>query len=398
MKIFHIGSDSHFVDYLVARFERLAPGANVLVQATSRAPRPGEFTGPSSWVLPTSENVDLVVEQLQAADVVVVHAMSDFAALVCAQLPPEVIVVWSGFGFDYYRGEAADDLYGVRTLNLLKRVHRGKVPDRLGRLVVEGQPGSLEGAALDMVRQTVARRTDFFSAPAPPDLDVFTRAFPGFRGEYRQLNYGDIVSMCRAGDAVARGNDILVGNSAAWTNNHLETFRRLADTDLGSRRVVVPLTYGDNAYRDGVVRGGERLLGEHFFPIVEHLPIEEYLDIVAGCGVAVFLHRRQQGLGNIVAAVQQGTHVYLDRRNPLYAWLRELGLDIHRAAELQEALPEGPVDAASLARHREVLAGFWGTERVEANLARFVAELEKRVSASARRARRQRVLPGRRNR
>ncbi|MBU2695119.1 TDP-N-acetylfucosamine:lipid II N-acetylfucosaminyltransferase [Pimelobacter sp. 30-1] len=400
MRILHIGFDSHFVDYLVARFEQQQPGANelIVVSHTEPAERERAFAGPRTWLQPRAEHVVEVQEKAAAVDVVVVHAMTEFAALVCAELPSGVLLVWSGFGYDYYVGESGVDLVGERTLALVQRTSGGRQPDRNGKLVLEWERARLEPLAVDFVRQRAAARADYFSAPIDADLHVFARAFPGFAGEYRQLNYGDLASMAPTRDAVVTGDDILVGNSASWANNHLEAFRLLAKADLGDRRVVVPLTYGDDAYRDAVLAAGRRKLGERFHPLVDHLPIQEYLTLLGSCGVVLFNHRRQQGVGNIVAALQQGAHVYLDRRNPLFGWLRDRDVVVQPPRALLDQVPVGPVPDEQLDHNRRVLAETWSEDRVEANLRSLLEELEARLSASARRVRRPRAFAARRAR
>jgi dTDP-N-acetylfucosamine:lipid II N-acetylfucosaminyltransferase len=399
VKILHLGIDSPFVDFLVGAFERHATGCNELTVISGAEPeaRTGAFAGPRAWVPPVAGEVDRVRDRAAEADVVVVHAMSDFAALVCAELPPPTVLVWSGFGYDYYVGRTAAEMIGPATLRLVER-RLGLVPDGNGRLVPPDQVDLLKPLAVDLVRQQAARRTDFLSLPVDADLAVFRQAYPGFTGQYRQLNYADLPSMCRAGDAVVTGQDVLVGNSSSWTNNHVEAFRILAESDLGDRRVVVPLTYGHPGYRNAVIKAGRRLLGEAFTPIVDHLPLADYLDVMAQCRVTLFQHRRQQGLGNIVAALHQGSHVYLDRRSPLFGWFRERGIDVGPARSLLTEVPSADVPPDTLTRHRAALAEVWGSDRVDANVRTFVGELERAVSASGRRARRPRAFPGRRRR
>lgn len=389
MRILHIGFDSHFVDYLVDRFERVAPGTGELITVSGIEPvvRADGFSGPRHWVRPVAEDVAEVLERASEADLVVVHAMSELAALVCAQLPPGPQLMWSGFGYDYYVGASGEELVGERTLNLVRRISGGRRPDRYGKLVLDTELSRLEPLAVDVVRQKAAERADYFSAPVEADLAVFRRAFPGFAGTYQQLNYGDLGTLARTGDAVVTGDDILVGNSASFANNHVEAFRVLAKADLGERRVVVPLTYGDEAYRDGVLASGERRLGEHFHPIVEHLPIDEYLTLLGSCGITLLNHRRQQGVGNVVAALQQGSHLYLDRRNPLFGWLRSQGIAVRPVRGLLDEVPAGPVADEVLVRHRQVLADLWGPARVEANVRDLLDRVEARLSASGRRAR-----------
>ena len=51
------------------------------------------------------------------------------------------------------------------------------------------------------------------------------------------------------------GNSIMIGNSASGTNNHEYVMRILSKLDIGSRRVIVPLSYsGKKGYVDHVLQ------------------------------------------------------------------------------------------------------------------------------------------------
>jgi len=105
--------------------------------------------------------------------------------------------------------------------------------------------------------------------------------------------------------------DIQVGNSATPANNHVDVFRRLSEEDLTGRRVLVPLSYGSDDYRAFVIRRGQEILGDHFSPIVDFMPLDEYMNLFDRCGIVILNHYRQQAVGNSIAALWAGRSLYL---------------------------------------------------------------------------------------
>jgi len=223
-----------------------------------------------------------------------------------------------------------------------------------------------------------AGRADYFSAPIPEDLSVFKGRFPEFHGHYSQLNYGNAGDTFAGARRLEGGENILVGNSASFSNNHLEIFGQLADLDISGRKIVVPLSYGNPEYRDEIVARGRRLFGEAFTPLIDMLSLEEYLSVVASCNVVIMNHKRQQALGNIGAALYHGAHLFLDEANTTVDFFRSRGAFIYTTKELKaDDLPRDPLPAAAVATNRRVLETFWGSEQVVRNAEALIGQLNR---------------------
>ena len=80
----------------------------------------------------------------------------------------------------------------------------------------------------------------------------------------------------------------------------------LRDKDLGKRKVVVPLSYGDKTYAKSIVEIGNKWLGKNFYPLLDYYSIENYNKLISGCSVVFMNHIRQQGMGNIAASLYHG--------------------------------------------------------------------------------------------
>lgn len=121
--------------------------------------------------------------------------------------------------------------------------------------------------------------------------------------------------------AKPKNNNIVymqIGNSADPTNNHLEIFEKIKKYHNVNFRVICPLSYGDNKYRKKIIEIGYNLFKENFFPIIDFMPFDEYLNLLANIDIAIFNHDRQQAVGNITTLLGLGKKVYL--KNDITTW------------------------------------------------------------------------------
>lgn len=174
------------------------------------------------------------------------------------------------------------------------------------------------------------------------------------------------------------GNNILLGNSATITNNHLEAIKLLSVIPLGKRQVITPLNYGDN-YIIPIVRSyGFKMLKNNFLSIDTYLMREEYNQIIKDCSIAIFNHHRPQALGNILTSLWLGGRVYLSKRSLLYTYLRKIGIILfnvedHLKPENQQVLDELPVE--DIQHNRDVLIAVYGKDEMASKIQQVISIL-----------------------
>lgn len=134
----------------------------------------------------------------------------------------------------------------------------------------------------------------YFIAPMPTD-PVQNFEIKEFRNKRRHDNYVNI----------------LVGNSATMTNRHEEVFRWLAAYKEKNINVHVPLSYGNEKYRNDVIERGKKILGKCFIPILDYMDGKKYTDFLAGIDIGIFNNNRQQAMGNIITLLGLGKKLYL---------------------------------------------------------------------------------------
>lgn len=112
--------------------------------------------------------------------------------------------------------------------------------------------------------------------------------------------------------------NIQVGNSADPSNEHIEIFDMLYKFRDKNIKIYVPLSYGDKSNIKTVIKYGQEMFGDKFIPLTDFMPFESYLKFLSNMDIAVFNHKRQQGMGNAITLLGLGKKIYM--RKHVSSW------------------------------------------------------------------------------
>lgn len=132
------------------------------------------------------------------------------------------------------------------------------------------------------------------------------------------------------------GINILLGNSATPSNNHMDALERLRPFAGQRIKIYCPLSYGDDAYADEVERAGQEVFGDKFIALREFLSFENYLELLSSIDVAIFNHDRQQAVGNIVSLLGFGKKVYIRSDVTTWNFMNAIGVAIFDAKDFND--------------------------------------------------------------
>lgn len=266
------------------------------------------------------------IKTIRSADAIVFHCFSSTGAIVSLLAKKKTKILWIGWGADYYSlfEQKGYQLYGPLTQKLKKRCISLKDPFVL----------KLKKRIYKYLDNKAINRISIFSPVIYEDYELYMSYFPNSRMEYFPWNYGISVEKNDYEVMGIQGKNILIGNSASYTNNHLEIFEILRNIKLEGRQLIVPLSYGDETYRDEIVKIGYELFGDAFHPLIDFMPYEEYQRVLQTCSVAIMNHYRQQASGNISYMISLGAKVFLSDRNPYYRFCLRLKTDVFKIDDL----------------------------------------------------------------
>lgn len=125
------------------------------------------------------------------------------------------------------------------------------------------------------------------------------------------------------------GINILLGNSADPSNNHIEVLEKLKSYVTDNMHIYCPLSYGDMEYAKQVTDYGKRIFGDKFNPLFEFMIFDDYKKLLSKIDIAIFNHKRQQGMGNITTLLGMGKKVFMRSDVTSYHTIRSLGVFIH---------------------------------------------------------------------
>lgn len=165
-------------------------------------------------------------------------------------------------------------------------------------------------------------------------------------------------------DFEVAGNSILLGNSSTPSNKHAQVFDILKAYDLGDRSLIAPLSYGDDEYREEIIKLGKENFGENFKPLTSFFDIDSYLEEIKNCAHVIMAHERQQGFGSIIMMLLGGSKVYLSNAGPLYSWFKDLDVVIFCVEkDLPDELDE-PLNDEEKEHNKKILTGYLSEEIV----------------------------------
>ncbi|WP_170826804.1 TDP-N-acetylfucosamine:lipid II N-acetylfucosaminyltransferase [Flavobacterium caeni] len=318
------------------------------------------------------------------------HALNTQKQHLVLSTPDHMVKVWFSWGFDLYNNWFLFNrkLYGKSTKRYLLKGREWSA--RIQRLMVNEWTFALY-KAIDLPKKWVPRKIEallqhyFFGRfyQATQAVDVFVPVVPneyqlfqqiGAPARYAPFTYGTLEYFLqnKIEDHVLSAQNILVGNSADPSNNHVEVFEQLARMDLSGRKVFVPLSYGGSAnYRAFVIEKGVELLGDHFIPLSDFLKMEQYNAILDSCNVAIFNHVRQQAVGNIIVMGAWGAKIFINPKSTVYEFFQELGLTVFSTERLS-ATGLDSIEEETWRSNRRILFEVYGEAAVDRKTTRLL--------------------------
>lgn len=319
MKILHIHTDFKFL-YVSENFNSSDIQNDLLFIGDAQGDERVKFQFSSN-----RPDLDEIVKLADTYDAVVLLDLDQPKSYIANRLREDISIFWLFFGYELY-GKLLYRILGTQTIKLL---NKGGIKNRLKnssspffRLYSKWK--------LKEFYQAV-KRINYFLCLCQEEYVLLSRYFK--LPKFAQRPYVIDSPLDYTGNKI--GNKMMIGNSRAVFNNHLEVLDLLEDFPEVEKYAF--LSYGqEKAYYRAVMEKGAAL--ENFKPITTFLPKAEFEEIYKNLDAFVLNSYRQMAVGNIFTAIRYGVKIYMNEKNAYYHFLIREGFKIGTLQTLKQDL------------------------------------------------------------
>lgn len=302
-------------------------------------------------------------------DIVIFHSLLD--KFIVTRLPKNIVIVWCGWGYDYYP-YLMSNLYPqgmvlTKTKIIIGSISKIKKNSFFGIIRRGYRFGRRKLLSIIYPPQKILEHIDFFIPVISSEYEMIKKMHPWLSSKYASWKYGTIEDdyYVEIGKSDITDN-ILVGNSATPENNHIEAFDYIYNhTDWRKRKIYCPLSYGNEEYALKIKAYGQNLFGENFVPLMTFMDKSAYNRILASCEFLVFNHIRQQALGNVISGLAMKKTLILNEINPLCSWLKKSKIEV---MTLNIEPPLQPLPESILTRNKAIIDNIWSKQAIAENV------------------------------
>ena len=349
IRVLHIAQDDKFVDGPLDAFEsdgRFTNRCYIIVDSADYHFKYIKKTERINLLYTKQMIKDLL--RKKDYDAIYFHSLHNYH--IFKFIPRDKIVIWWTWGYDIYGEERFLNipLYKPLTQQYLRTLNSSPIV-RLKQLikkipyVIDIRDGS---------RKRALKRIDYFQ-PVIHNEYLMMKELKGFKAvEFYYPKAHQSYQVLIEGRMTNHNSDIIVGNSASVTNNHIDVWDKVHSFIPRGVNVIFPINYGDGDYA-GYISDNIKSDTVNVRFLKEFLPKNEYFDLVDNCGYAVFGVIRQQAMGNIFRCLAKGVKLFLYRDSVPYKYLASLGCIIFAIEDIDEnsfKLPLTPEQA----RHNQL--------------------------------------------
>lgn len=330
--ILHLAYDEKVISRTIDYFEEALPGQNTFIILSKK--KNGQYVKTDNpFVYFSKYNTKHfwhIVGDISQYHHIIYHFLWPEMVDFTLKTTPKCSITWMVWGADLYK-------YLLEPKGFQLYAYPEDIANTRSLLQKLRTPFSQLKAKYNLHRRIKAIKKITHVGILDTDLKLLKKYYPEFSHlKQKQFFYYPIDDILKNVSLQGElGHNIIVGNSASYTNNHRYVFEKLLNSDLGSRQVIVPLSYG--AGKDYVINLG-KILGERFHPITDFLPLEEYNKLLTSADTFIYGSFRQEAFGNILVALYLGGTVFLEERNPLYSECRNSGYIIFSMDQLSSKI------------------------------------------------------------
>lgn len=391
--ILHLVTDEKFIDIAFRIFEEVYPNNNECIVLSDTKELTFIKSTPCSVVNTKMVTIKKLAASFKKYEAVIFHSLDNPHLRILNRMPEDITTVWLGFGHDYYDliTKSRTDLFDLKTkelfVSLNSRIDLGRRFLKNDHLAIVRAINKIKPFLLRRKsKRRLVNKITYFAPVLNEEFRIVKKTFGHeFKPQFLDWNYGTLEDdLVRGYENISlKSNNILLGNSASYENNHLEAFEILANLNLQHKKIITPLSYCDPEYRTHIAQEGKKLFFTNFIPLIDFMPIDEYLKVISSCSIVIMNHIRQQALGNIITMMYLGATVFLKKENPIHVFFKKEGAIIFSTDELEKnhKLIDFRLSKNDVEKNKKILKLHWSRDKAHLKTKELIKAIHKRNNA-----------------
>lgn len=274
-------------------------------------------------VLQSPEEIIEDIKQKQC-DAIFFHSISIIDWKLISKISSSVIIIWWIWGYELYSSYGFIkplinvDLFKTKTLEYISSKN-----NKLENLL-RSAARYIKSIYINYYRSKAIKNIDYINTVTDIEFSILQQ---NLYFKYIDRFYYPVLQDLnnQSGATYKRTGSILIGNSSSATNNHLDILDKLSFLNDSQREIIVPLSYGDNTYKD-FLKNKMNAYGRLNIHLLESfIESGKYEKMFNQISHAIFGMIRQQAIGNISFCLLHGVKIFLFKDSLVYKELKNKG-------------------------------------------------------------------------
>jgi len=327
--ILHIIKDEKFFDGISELYDNISEISNTYLLIVEEQNYKFKYIKNTSRVTLGSNHEELKkILSSKTYDIVLFHSLYFiYMYYLFKYIRPDVKIIWWSWGYEIYSHTYS--VPAIIDIQLFKPLTK-KI---YNKITGEGNLIYYIKYFIDLIFQKHIRqkrikkilsRIDYMIPVLECERDLIRKKYDCF---HAKLLYHPTVIPESGFSGMPSKDNILIGNSAILTNNHLDIWNQITSLELTNRTFYFPVNYGSQTYKD-LLKNHIKSESNTIIFIEDFMKIDKYFSILKSCSFAIYGVMRQQAMGNINYCLENGIKLFLYKQSIPYLDLKKNGFII----------------------------------------------------------------------
>lgn len=388
-QILHLSHDDKFIDLMIDEFDKLSTCENKYAIYT--APNVKELTHIKNPKVQFAEKdtleFDQLIGDLNSYKAIFIHYAGPFLCKKILEAGPQVkifMIFWGSEVFklpEFYKESLAPATEAI--MKKITPINKFKFAFKPKNLKLEINKYRAIKAD-EILKEKAYERVDYFCHWIPEDYS-YIKSKIKMHAQFMDYIYGTLEGIAGAfynTPFPELGNEMIIGNSANETNNHLDLFQTLKSIKLPVTRVNIPLSYGEpnKDYVNYIKESAQNTFLEKSNPLIDFMHRDEYYEMLNRCEFAFMNHIRSQGGALNRFLLYQGKKLFMNEQSNMYKFYKNSGLIVFSIQDELCAQNENlwkPLSNNEKEHNRRVLDKVFGITAVRSRYRHIIETIER---------------------